>query len=85
MSLSLEERIKAEAQVEAFIEIMARRYGLKEDEIPEIVDNLKWLSNHRRGISRISWAAGLAVITLGASGMALAMWEGIKHFLGKGS
>ena len=84
MSLSLEDRIKAEAQVESFIEVLARRYGLKEDEIPEIIDNLKWLSNHRRGISRISWSAGLGVIGLGASGLALALWEGIRHFVGKG-
>ena len=84
MTLSLEDRIKAEAQVEAFMEIMAKRYGLKEDEIPEIIDNLKWLSSHRNGISRISWTAGLGIIGLGASGLALAMWEGVKHFLGKG-
>jgi len=79
--LSVEERIKAEQQVEAFITILATRYNLKEEEIPQIVDNIKWLSNHRAGIHRISWTAGLALVTLGLSGIAAAMWEGVKHLL----
>lgn len=81
--LSLEERIKAEQQVEAFIQILATRYNLKEEEIPAIVDNIKWIGAHRSGLHRISWAAGLAIVALGMSGLATATFEGIKHFLGK--
>ena len=81
MSISMEDRIKAEAQVEAFFEIITTRYGIKAEEIPELIDNIRWMGNHRRSISRLSWTAGLAVITLGASGLGMAAWEGIKHFL----
>jgi hypothetical protein len=81
--LSIPDRVKAEAQVEAFIEILATRYNIKEEEIPEIIDNLKWIGSHRRGISRVSWTAGLAVISIGISGLGLALWEGIKHMATK--
>lgn len=78
--MSLEDRIKAEQQVEAFVQILATRYNLKEEEIPQIIDNIKWIGNHRNGIYRLSWAAGLAVVALGVSGLATATLEGIKQF-----
>jgi hypothetical protein len=81
--VSPEERIKAEIQVELFIELLAKRYGLKDDDIPEFVNNVRWLANHRRRVDRITWTAVLAIISLGATGATLAMWEGIKHYIGK--
>ena len=79
--MNLEERIKAEQQVEAFINVLSTRYGLKEHEIPEILDNLRWISRHRAGVSRITWHASLGLVGLAVVGLAAAMWEGIRHFL----
>jgi hypothetical protein len=79
--MNLEERIKAEQQVEAFINVLSTRYGLKENEIPEILDNLRWISRHRAGVSRITWHASLGLVGLAVVGLAAAMWEGIRHFL----
>lgn len=81
MALSPEQRIQAEEQVDAFIQVLSQRYRFKEEDIPEILDNIKWISNHRNGLSRITWSAGLAIVTLGVSGIVLAMFEGIKHYL----
>ena len=81
MSLSIEDRIKAEAQVDAFIEILAKRYGLKDDEIPALLNDVRWIADHRRSISRMGWAAILGVISLTVSGIWLMMLEGVKHTL----
>lgn len=79
--MNLEDRIKAEEQVEVFIRILSTRYGLKENEIPEILDNLRWISRHRAGISRITWHASLSLVGLAIIGLGAAIWEGIKHFV----
>lgn len=83
MSMSTEERVKAEELVEAFLRIMFTRYGVKEDEIPEIIDNLRWISRHRAGLSRITWHASLSLLGLAMIGLGAAIWEGIKHFASK--
>ena len=83
MSLSVEDRIKAEAQVEAFIEVLSKRFGIKEDEIPELVQTIRWSADHRRGINRMGWAALLGLLSLVISGAALTFWEGLKHMLEK--
>jgi len=84
VSLSIEDRIKVEAQVESFIEIMAKRYGIKEEELPALVDDIRWIASHRRSIDRMAWSAVLGVIGLAVSGAGLMLWEGIKHTVTRG-
>lgn len=83
MSLSEEERVKAQLQVEAFIDIFCIRYGIKDDEIPELIGNLRWLGRHKSNIEGITMKAAMTFIGLAITGVAFAFWEGLKHLLAK--
>lgn len=83
--LPIEERIKVEQQVEAFIDIMATRYGIKPEDIPGLVDDLRWVADHRRGINRVAWSAILGVVALVVSGAWMIFWEGVKHTVSGGA
>lgn len=74
-----EYRIQAEIQVGAFLDILQKRYGLEPNDIPRILDDLRWLREHRTGINRVSWSVALGILALALSGVATALWEGIKH------
>lgn len=84
MALSIEDRIKAEEQVEAFITVLTKRYGIQEEEIPDLIEIIRWSADHRRGINRVGWSALLGIVGIAASGIMLAVWEGIKHILTRG-
>lgn len=71
-------RIKAEEMVEAFFSLMETKYGLKPEDIPEIVDDMRWLRKHRAGLSRVSWSVVLGILALVASGLWEAFVNGLK-------
>lgn len=76
-----EKRVQAELQVEAFLDLLQKRYGLKPEDIPPILDDLRWVREHRLGINRVSWSVALGLLALALSGVATAFWEGLKHAL----
>lgn len=76
--MDIEDRVKAEEQVEAFIKILSTRYGIRENEIPEIIDTARWAVRHRAGLSRITWHASLGVVGLAVMGLMAVLWEGVK-------
>lgn len=80
----IERRIHAEAHVEAFIEILQRRYGLKPEDIPVILDDMRWLRQHRVGASRITWSVALGIVAISVSGVVQAFWEGLKKAMTSG-
>lgn len=79
--MAREQLLEAEAQVEAFISILSKRYGVKEDEIPQFVDAMRWAAQHRSNINSISWHALLGVVGALAVALAVMVWEGIKSTL----
>ena len=74
-----EARIQAELQVEAFLDLLQKRYGFQSADIPQILDDMRWVREHRTGINRVSWSIALGILALALSGIASALWEGIKH------
>ena len=76
-----ERRVEAELQVEAFLDMLQRRYGLKSEDVPAILDDLRWVREHRHGINRVSWSVALGILAIAISGVAAAVWEGLKHTL----
>ena len=74
-----ERRIEAELQVETFIQLLASRYNLKPEDLPQIVDDMRWLREHRNGVVRIQWAVALGILAIAVSGVMSAFWEGLKH------
>lgn len=75
----VEARVRAEIQVEAFLSILETRFGLKSDDVPQILDDLRWVREHRNGINRVSWSVALGVLAIAVAGVMHAFWEGIKQ------
>lgn len=75
----VEARVRAEIQVEAFLSILETRFGLKSDDVPQILDDLRWVREHRNGINRVSWSVALGVLAIALAGVMNAFWEGIKQ------
>ena len=73
---------RRERNFDAMIQLFCKRYGVTEDEIPELIEKARWSGEHRHSIDRLSWSAALGVVGAIATGLALVVWEGIKHSLG---
>ena len=82
MDLDDETRKAAEHQVDAFIKVLAIRYGLKEEEMPEILDNLRWVSKKRQAIERVSLYTMLTIISIVVAAALSTLWEGLKRKVG---
>ena len=77
--LTEEERARLGMQVDLFVDLLARRYGL---EPSEVIDAVRWVQTHREFVSRIKNGGFIGLIGTLVTASFLAMWEGIKHFLG---
>ena len=75
------ERVEAELLVEAFLELLERRYGFKSTDIPEILEDLRWVRQSRNGLIRIQWSVALAILALAVSGLVMSLWEGVKMYV----
>ena len=75
---------RRERQFDALVEIFCARYGVKKDEIPELLENARWAAEHRSDIGRIGWHAALGAIGSVVVGILVLMWTGLLHALGKG-
>ncbi len=75
------ERGAAERQVDYFVDIVARRYGIEPEEIPEIMENMRWLHKHRQLAGRI--AGGVTIMVIGAVALMTlsTLWEGFKSIV----
>lgn len=75
-----DEREKAKAEVEAFLQILQERYGITGSD-------LRWLARYHRSLEKYgdltAKALATSIITIAIGGLALAIWEGFKHLLGK--
>jgi hypothetical protein len=78
-----EKRIEAELLAEAFFQLLATRYGLKPEDIPEHLEDLRWVRKHRTGIDRIGWSVALGVLAIAVSGIASMLWQGFKESIGR--
>jgi len=76
-----EKRVEAERLAEAFFQLLATRYGLKSEDIPQILEDMRWVREHRRGVSRVGWTMALGVIGVAASGIAAMLWQGFKSMV----
>jgi hypothetical protein len=75
------ERGAAERQVDYFVDIVSRRYGIEPSELPEILENMRWLHKHRQLAARI--AGGVTIMVIGAVALMTlsTLWEGFKNLV----
>jgi hypothetical protein len=69
----------AELQCEAFISVMCRRYGISEDELPELISGLRWAAEHKVRMDKLSFTATVALLGTVVGATLLVLWEGFKR------
>lgn len=80
--VALNERC-AQQQVEAFLRVIREEYGIGLEAIGQVRDDLHWLRQYRQRIETASGFALRALVTAVTVGTVLAIWEGLKHLVGK--
>jgi hypothetical protein len=70
---------RRERQFDAMVQLFCKRYQVNEDEIPHLIETVRWSRQHRSGISKLHWSAALGVLAAVVTGLLLMIWEGIKH------
>lgn len=78
--ISDEDRAKVALQVDAFIEILARRYGLQPN---EVVDAVRWVQHHKEFVSSMKKGGLLSLFGVMVSAMLMTFWEGFKAWARK--
>lgn len=76
-----EELLEAEKQVDVFLTILSKRYGVKEDEIPLFIEAIRRSIERDRRFNQLSWHAILGVVSAVVMGALVLIWEGIKNAL----
>lgn len=70
----------AARQVEAFLTIMETRYNIKSDEVPAMLETIKWMGKHRARMEQATWIAASTLIILSITGLAQSFWQHLKTF-----
>lgn len=68
---------QAEKQVQAFLHVLRARYAIEEDDIPRMVDDIRWIAAHRRKMDKISLGIVLSFVGTVMAGAGLLLWEGL--------
>ena len=72
---------RRERQFDAMVQLFCKRYGVDEDEIPQLIEKIRWSGEHRHILNKLSFNAALGVLGAITTGLLLMLWEGIKHTL----
>ena len=75
------DRAEVAVQVAAVVDLLARRYGIREDEIPDLLESVRWVREHRALIKKMQTAGMLTTLSLIVTAMSAALWEGIRAML----
>lgn len=67
-------------QVDHFIEILEKRYGLQPSEIVEAV---KWVQARKSFTAKLQISSALSVVGILLGAALVALWEGLKHLIGR--
>jgi hypothetical protein len=78
-----EAKFRIAAEVEYFISVLLRRYGLRETDIPEIMESLRWLREHRVFMQRVQQGSTMSVLALLVAAMGTTLWAGVKSLVSK--
>jgi hypothetical protein len=78
--LTDDERKKVAAQVEAFVELITKRYDVRPEEVLEAV---KWVREKKAFNDRVKSTGLVSLIGLLITAISLAVWEGVKAMVGR--
>ena len=83
--LSDEEKMKISAEVDYFVGTILSRYGLKEADIPEVMDSLRWLKEHRQFMQRVQQGSTMSLLAMLVAALGTTVWAGVKALISAGA
>ena len=75
------ERLKVTAQVDYFLSVLMKRYGMSDADLPEIVASLRWLKEHREFMNKLTTGGTLSLLGILMTALGAAIWNGVKALL----
>jgi hypothetical protein len=76
-----EEQARVAAQVEYFLSVVLKRYGMNEADLSDAMVALREMREHKEFYGRIKAGGTLSVIGLLLAALGSAVWQGIKILL----
>jgi hypothetical protein len=73
-----EDRLRIAMQVEAFVELLSKRYNLTPE---EVADAVRWVRARREMHARVKSTSIVSLIGIVAGATLVALWEGVKSLL----
>lgn len=77
--LTEDEKYRVTLQVDHFIDLLSKRYGINPN---EVIDAIQWVRDHKNIESKVQFGALISVISVIVGAALVALWEGVKHMLG---
>lgn len=75
MDMSDDERQRLNVQVDHFIDLLAKRYGLSPS---DVVDAVQWVKAKKEMSARIKMSGAFSIIGIVVGALLLALWEGFR-------
>jgi hypothetical protein len=76
--LTEEEKYRVTLQVDHFIEIVSKRYGIDPNEVVEAV---RWVRERKQFTDKMRSGTMLSLVGVIVGAILLSLWEGIKHLV----
>jgi hypothetical protein len=75
------ERIELARQADAVLALLLRRHGVKDEEMPELLEAIRWIREHRAFMQKLQLGGLLTTLSLLVTGLAAAIVEGVKSLM----
>ena len=72
------ERRAVKRQVDDFVDLLRDRYGLDEDDLKEVAEDLRFMRKYRKRVEHFTLIFGGSIAVGLASGLVWAVWEGFR-------
>jgi hypothetical protein len=76
--LSEEEKYRVTLQVDHFIDLLSKRYGIHPT---EVIDAIQWVRDHKSIETKVQFGAMISVVSVLIGALLMALWEGVKHMV----
>lgn len=76
--LTEEEKYRVTLQVDHFIDLLSKRYGI---EPTEVIDAIQWVRDHKSIETKVQFGAVISIISVVVGAALMALWEGLKHLI----
>lgn len=76
-----DERLRLARDADVLLALLLKQHGVRQDEVPELLEAVRWVREHRAFLSKIQTGGMLTAMSLLVTALGAAVWEGIRSLL----